>query len=252
MKKELLLCAICAICTISLNAQKLYTFGIDVSASDAQAYNTSVTLTNGAILNSLGSTSTANGVWIQSTQAGKWFLAVADTISSPVGRIALKDSQTAARTANVAVSVTSGQIIQILYASSGTSSRTLGVALDGTEVATFASAAVGNVYFLGSYTTTASGTLTLYSKGSGMYVGAIGVGVVIPQSVAGINPVLSDKGVSFNGTEIVNTKGLSLEVYNVLGKRVAHSKTTIPTVNFQKGVYIVRVSGSNDSLKICI
>jgi len=70
--------------------------------------------------------------------------------------------------------------------------------------------------------------------------------------IAGVNPVLTDKGVSFNGTEILNTKGLSLEVYSVLGKRVASSLTSIPTANFQKGVYIVRVSGTNDSLKICI
>ena len=67
-----------------------------------------------------------------------------------------------------------------------------------------------------------------------------------------VKQVLSDKGVSFNGTEIVNAKGLSLEVYSVLGKRVASSLTSIPTANFQKGVYIVRVSGTNDSLKICI
>ena len=67
-----------------------------------------------------------------------------------------------------------------------------------------------------------------------------------------VKQVLTDKGVSFNGTEIVNAKGLSLEVYSVLGKRVASSLTSIPTANFQKGVYIVRVSGTNDSLKICI
>ncbi|MDR3653608.1 MAG: DUF4957 domain-containing protein [Paludibacter sp.] len=67
-----------------------------------------------------------------------------------------------------------------------------------------------------------------------------------------VKQTLSDKGVSFNGTEIVNTKGLPIEVYSVLGKKVASSMTSIPTTNFQKGVYIVRVSGLNDSLKICI
>jgi len=67
-----------------------------------------------------------------------------------------------------------------------------------------------------------------------------------------VNPVLSDQGVSFNGTEITNSKGLTLEVYNVLGKKVASSMTFIPTANFQKGVYIVRASGMNNSLKICI
>jgi hypothetical protein len=67
-----------------------------------------------------------------------------------------------------------------------------------------------------------------------------------------INKVLADKGISFNGTEILNTKGLALEVYSVLGKRVATSMTSIRTANFQKGVYVVRVAGSNDALKICI
>ena len=67
-----------------------------------------------------------------------------------------------------------------------------------------------------------------------------------------INPVLADKGVSFNGSEILNDKGLNLEVYNVLGKKVASAKTSISTTNFQKGIYIVRVSGLNDSLKIVI
>jgi hypothetical protein len=70
--------------------------------------------------------------------------------------------------------------------------------------------------------------------------------------VQGINQVLSDKGISFNGTEIVNTKGLPIEVYNVLGKRMVSSITSISTANFQKGVYIVRATGINGSLKICI
>jgi len=70
--------------------------------------------------------------------------------------------------------------------------------------------------------------------------------------VSSVNKVLSDKGVSFNGTEILNKNGLALEVYNVLGKKVASSMTSIPTANFQKGIYIVRASGMNNSLKICI
>ena len=70
--------------------------------------------------------------------------------------------------------------------------------------------------------------------------------------ITAVKQVLSDKGISFNGTEISNPKGMSLEVYNVLGKKVAGSLTSIPTSNFTKGVYIVRISGSNDSLKICI
>ena len=67
-----------------------------------------------------------------------------------------------------------------------------------------------------------------------------------------VSAVLSDKGVSFNGSEIVNTQNLDIEVYSVLGKKVASSKTNISTTNFQKGVYVVRASGSNDSMKIII
>lgn len=70
--------------------------------------------------------------------------------------------------------------------------------------------------------------------------------------VTAVKPVLADKGVSFNGVEILNDKGLNLEVYNVLGKKVASANTSISTANFQKGIYIVRVSGLNDSLKIVV
>jgi Secretion system C-terminal sorting domain len=229
----------------------LYTFGTDVATTATQAYNTTLTLSNGAVLNSQGSTSTANGVWIDPTQTGKWAISVGDSVSSPLGRISLKDSQNTARTANIAVPVLSGQAIEVLYASSGDASRTLGVAVNGTEVTTFASSASKNVYLSGKYTTAAAGTLTVYSKGSGMYVCAIGVGVAIPKTTE-INNVLTDKGVSFNGSEVVNTKGLNLEVYNMLGKKVATSKTNISTTNFQKGIYVVRVTGTNDSLKFSI
>ncbi|MDD4968172.1 MAG: hypothetical protein PHT07_01965 [Paludibacter sp.] len=73
--------------------------------------------------------------------------------------------------------------------------------------------------------------------------------VVVTTSV---NQVLSDKGISYNGNEILNTNGLSLEVYNVIGKKVAASMASIPTNKFQKGVYIVRAAGLNDSMKICL
>ena len=71
-------------------------------------------------------------------------------------------------------------------------------------------------------------------------------------STLAVNQVLSDKGISFNGTVVINTQGLDIEVYSVLGKKVATSKTNISTANFQKGIYVVRASGSNDSMKIII
>jgi len=64
--------------------------------------------------------------------------------------------------------------------------------------------------------------------------------------------ILSDKGITFNGSEITNTKGLEIEVYNALGKRITSSISSIPTNNFQKGMYIVRIAGTSDVLKIMI
>jgi hypothetical protein len=73
-----------------------------------------------------------------------------------------------------------------------------------------------------------------------------------PFVATAVNNVLSDKGISFNGTEIINQKGISIEVYNISGKRVTSATTSISTVNFPKGVYIVRVTGSDKSLKISL
>ncbi|MEI6556417.1 MAG: T9SS type A sorting domain-containing protein [Paludibacter sp.] len=91
-------------------------------------------------------------------------------------------------------------------------------------------------------------TLYLFGNASVALYYLSATGVVI----AGVNQVLSDKGVSYNGIEIVNSKGLDIEVYNMLGKRVATSKTNIPTTNLPKGIYVVRASGINESLKISI
>ena len=67
-----------------------------------------------------------------------------------------------------------------------------------------------------------------------------------------VKQVLSDKGITFNGSEISNTKNVALEVYNVLGKKIANSTSSISTKNFLKGVYVVRIAGSNNAMKIYI
>lgn len=64
-----------------------------------------------------------------------------------------------------------------------------------------------------------------------------------------VNKVLSDNGVTFNGLEVVNTKGLEIELYNVLGKKIAVSKTNISIANLRKGVYLVKAQGINETLK---
>lgn len=97
--------------------------------------------------------------------------------------------------------------------------------------------------------TGAAGKIYIYSPSSGVNIYYLSVSSYLS---AGISSTLADKGVIFNGTEIVNSKGLSLEVYSVLGKRVSSSKSTISTSNFQKGIYFVRAAGLNEALKITI
>ncbi len=67
-----------------------------------------------------------------------------------------------------------------------------------------------------------------------------------------VNSVLADKGVAYNGSYITNTKGLDIEVFNVLGKNIAKANTSISTANFQRGIYIVRIAGTSEVLKFSI
>lgn len=64
-----------------------------------------------------------------------------------------------------------------------------------------------------------------------------------------VNQVLADKGISYNGNEIVNRNKIAIEIYDVLGKRVAASNNNISVTNYDKGVYFVRAAGSKETLK---
>lgn len=70
--------------------------------------------------------------------------------------------------------------------------------------------------------------------------------------LAGIHNVLSNNGVSFNGFQILNSKNLNVEVFNILGKLVTTSKSDINTKDFSKGVYVVRADGVNGAMKISV
>jgi len=67
--------------------------------------------------------------------------------------------------------------------------------------------------------------------------------------ITSVKQIPYDNGVSFNGTQILNEKGVKLEVYNMLGALITRSSTSISTANFPKGVYIVRIAGTNGVLK---
>lgn len=101
---------------------------------------------------------------------------------------------------------------------------------------------------LAKYTYNYTGTATslyFYSKSSGINYYMISATNVI-SSVK--NPV-ADLGVTFNGIEILNPNKVSLEVYNVLGKKVAVSNTNISVTKFEKGVYFVRTPDAKGAMK---
>lgn len=92
----------------------------------------------------------------------------------------------------------------------------------------------------------AATTLYFYSKNSGLnfyYMSATNL------ATSNVPAVLADKGISFNGNSILNTKNLNIEVYNVVGKLVASSSTDISVNNFQPGIYMVRAKGEKGVLK---
>ncbi len=64
-----------------------------------------------------------------------------------------------------------------------------------------------------------------------------------------VNPVFADKGISYNGSHVLNSKGLDIEVYNMLGKKVANSTENISVEKFDKGIYLVRTEGIKETLK---
>ena len=93
-----------------------------------------------------------------------------------------------------------------------------------------------------------SATIYIYSIASGVnlyYLSASSYSG-IPSNVPNL---LAEKGVFFNGNEIVNQQHIAIEVYDVLGKRVAYSNSNISVNSYDKGVYFVRAEGSTETLK---
>lgn len=66
---------------------------------------------------------------------------------------------------------------------------------------------------------------------------------------SGVSSASVDRTIFYNGNEIINTNHMDIEVFDVLGKRVAKSNTHIPFHQFENGVYFVRSVNSNVVLK---
>lgn len=95
-------------------------------------------------------------------------------------------------------------------------------------------------------------TLYLYSVSSGVNIYLLDVSSAkdYEESPSSVKIQKSENSIAFNGSEIVNAKGLALQVFNASGKRIiASSATTISTTQLPKGVYIVREVGTSNTLK---
>lgn len=92
-------------------------------------------------------------------------------------------------------------------------------------------------------------TLYLYSVRSGVNIYLLDVTSAI-DIVDFINTPKKGTFVSYNGLEIINNNGLSLEVYNITGKKIiSSSETKIATSQLPEGIYIVREKGTANTLK---
>ena len=64
------------------------------------------------------------------------------------------------------------------------------------------------------------------------------------------NDVFKNREIYFNGNEIVNSNNIAIEVFNVLGKRVLSTSTSVSVRELSQGIYIIRAEGSKEVLKI--
>lgn len=249
MKKTLLLSAIALVAFVSVNAQgvtKVWNFSEAPFGASPSVVLTSTSTVDGltvgtdgtALFTLTANTKTIDGVtYTYRLQTGGGGAPVAPSLIPTTRYLAFNVGGQS--TINVG-----------MMSSNATSTRTLIIVNENQSVIDSIVNIDGAAAAKYTYTYTgAASKIYLYSRSSGInyyYVSATNV------VMTSVKSILADKGVSFNGVEITNSNGLELEVYNVLGKKVASAATTISTKGFQKGVYIVRVKGSNDALKFSI
>lgn len=274
MKKTLLFATALMLCSVAINSQTTWNFG-----GDATNWPVFAGLANGNANPATlpGGTETVNGLTINAglvaststspcgvvSASSKTFTSTGGTVYSFANKFMLNGSgytgavntdatplvnMPTSRYASFSVSGNS-TIYMIGMTGSNTSSRKLFVT-DGTTY-------VGGVDFPGQASGTPplnDGTITYTGPATTLYVfGNASVALYYLSAtnavLTSVNKTLSDKGVGYNGSEVSNKNGLSLEIYNMLGKKVASSITAISTSNLQKGVYLVRSAGIKEGLK---
>jgi hypothetical protein len=248
MKKTLLFIAVAFFSAVSANAQTVWNFsnapfGAAPTVSFASTFTTSDGLT-------VGTDGTV--LWTGLTASAKTIDGVSYTIRLQTGGGGANVLPSyIPNTRYLAFNVSGASTIKIgMISSSSSATRTLIVVNDDQSLVDSVTNISGATAATYTYNYSGkAGKVYLYSRASGInyyYLSATNV------VIAGVANVLADKGISFNGKEITNKNSLEIEVYNVLGKKVATSTTNIATANFQKGVYIVKAAGSTGAMKFSI
>lgn len=150
-----------------------------------------------------------------------------------------------------------GQIKICCLSSSGSADRKITIT-NGTDSLGFFNApgvytdAETNTVGLQTFNYTgAAATLYLYSPSSGVNIYYLEVTSYsgVPSN---IKELMINKGITVTNNEIRNTNKASLEVFSVLGKKIMTTTENIQLKGMQKGIYFVRIAGTNQSLKFSI
>lgn len=253
MKKTLLIIATIAI-ALNVNAQSVWNFSnAPFGSAAATGGSTTPTVT-------FTSTFTVNGLTVGTDGITNWTGLTANNKTIDAINYYTR-LQTGGGGGNIlpsripvtrylSINVTGGSEIKFgMISSSSSATRTLILVNEGE---TFLDSIVnisGTSALTYTYNYTGGATkLYFYSRSSGLnyyYLSATNV-------VTSTQNVLTDKGISYDGSQITNSKNLNVEVFNVLGKLVTSSKTDINTSNLPRGVYMVRAEGVNGAMKISV
>jgi hypothetical protein len=85
----------------------------------------------------------------------------------------------------------------------------------------------------------------IYSRASGVnyyYLSATNV-------VSSVNNVFADKGIFFNGKVVENSKQLSMEIFDVVGKKLGTTNQNFNMQNLPNGIYMVKAEGVDGAMK---
>lgn len=273
MRKTLLLTTVSICVSFMLNAQTVWNFG-----NDATNFPVFAGLANGTgnPATSPGGTETINGLTIC---AGL----VSETSSSPCGVVAASSKTFTSPTTSTAYTfvnrfmlngagytgaantdasplvfmptlryakfnVSGNSTIYMIGVTGSNGSARNAFITDGTKL-------IGVVNFPSANTSLTEGTINYEGPATTLYLyfnASIALYYmsatnVIPTSV---DKVFSDKGISYNGSQISNSNALKMSVYDITGKHILSANSNVSTANLAKGIYIVKAEGVEGALKI--